>query len=87
METCMCTNMALSVAFFTPFLLFSSPLPPSLLPSSSSPPPLFLLPSSTEHTVSYTALTLSMFFLYIEVSQRLHNLPLLNISRPFAAHW
>jgi len=41
---------------------------------------------STEHSLSYTALTLSMLFLYVEVSHRLHNLPLLNISRPFAAH-
>lgn len=40
---------------------------------------------NTDHTFSYSALTLWMLFLYIEVSHRLQNLPQ-DLSRPFAAH-
>lgn len=43
---------------------------------------------NTDHSFSYTTLSLWMLFIYIEISHRLHNLPqqLLNVSRPFAAH-
>ena len=75
-----------------PFLPFSLSFPPSLPSSLSANVQVSLriiAQSSTDHSFSYSALTLWMLFLYVEVSFRLERLPgqLLNFSRPFAAHW
>jgi len=42
-----------------------------------------------DHGFNYSALLLAVLFLYMEISQRISSLPvnMVNISRPFAAHW
>lgn len=53
----------------------------------------YLFPCSFRHVVdngfTYSAVILGVLFVYVELSHRISSLPLnmVNISRPFAAHW
>ncbi len=86
----------LNVAIVVVFLAFRLPLSVNFLVAVTCSAVLLchliltcIVLLCADHGFTYSALLLAILFLYMEVSQRLTSLPvnMVNISRPFAAHW